>query len=365
MDGNELIVIEGTVQAIIFQNPENGYTVLRLRVGDESVTAVGTLPGLAPGEGLRLYGSWTTHASFGQQFKAEHAERSLPEGSSAIYEYLAGGAIKGVGPKLARQIVSEFGPRTLEVIETSPEELTKIKGITDKKARDIGERFRQQTGMRRLMEFLADNGVKPIAAARLYRTYGEEAEQVITENPYILADEYFGLDFFAADEFARKLDFTADAPERVEAAIRFEMRHNEGNGHVFLPVDKLTAATAQLISVEPDSVERGLASLVERGDAVAQTVAGVEGLYLADLYEAERHVALRIGEMARRRVDKVQGLQILMERAEYACGITFAKKQREALEAAANGRVMVLTGGPAPARPPPSGAYLASMTRWV
>ena len=346
MDGNELIVIEGTVQAIIFQNPENGYTVLRLRVGDESVTAVGTLPGLAPGEGLRLYGSWTTHASFGQQFKAEHAERSLPEGSSAIYEYLAGGAIKGVGPKLARQIVSEFGPRTLEVIETSPEELTKIKGITDKKARDIGERFRQQTGMRRLMEFLADNGVKPIAAARLYRTYGEEAEQVITENPYILADEYFGLDFFAADEFARKLDFTADAPERVEAAIRFEMRHNEGNGHVFLPVDKLTAATAQLISVEPDSVERGLASLVERGDAVAQTVAGVEGLYLADLYEAERHVALRIGEMARRRVDKVQGLQILMERAEYACGITFAKKQREALEAAANGRVMVLTGGP-------------------
>ena len=346
MDGNELIVIEGTVQAIIFQNPENGYTVLRLRVGDESVTAVGTLPGLAPGEGLRLYGSWTTHASFGQQFKAEHAERSLPEGSSAIYEYLAGGAIKGVGPKLARQIVSEFGPRTLEVIETSPEELTKIKGITDKKARDIGERFRQQTGMRRLMEFLADNGVKPIAAARLYRTYGEEAEQVITENPYILADEYFGLDFFAADEFARKLDFTADAPERVEAAIRFEMRHNEGNGHVFLPVDKLTAATAQLISVEPDSVERGLASLVERGDAVAQTVAGVEGLYLADLYEAERHVALRIGEMVRRRVDKVQGLQILMERAEYACGITFAKKQREALEAAANGRVMVLTGGP-------------------
>ncbi len=346
MDGNELIVIEGTVQAIIFQNPENGYTVLRLRVGDESVTAVGTLPGLAPGEGLRLYGSWNTHASFGQQFKAEHAERSLPEGSSAIYEYLAGGAIKGVGPKLARQIVSEFGPRTLEVIETSPEELTKIKGITDKKARDIGERFRQQTGMRRLMEFLADNGVKPIAAARLYRTYGEEAEQVITENPYILADEYFGLDFFAADEFARKLDFTADAPERVEAAIRFEMRHNEGNGHVFLPVDKLTAATAQLISVEPDSVERGLASLVERGDAVAQTVAGVEGLYLADLYEAERHVALRIGEMARRRVDKVQGLQILMERAEYACGITFAKKQREALEAAANGRVMVLTGGP-------------------
>ena len=346
MDGNELIAIEGTVQTIIFQNPENGYTVLRLRAGDESVTAVGILPGLSAGEGLRLYGAWTTHASFGQQFKAEHAERYLPEGSRAIYEYLAGGAIKGIGPKLARDIVSEFGAKTLEILESSPEELTKIKGITDKKARDMGERFRQQTGLRRLMEFLVDNGVKPIAAARLYRSYGEEAEAAITENPYILADEYFGLDFFAADEFARRLDFAPDARERVEAAIRFEMRHNENNGHVFLPTDKLIAATAQLISVEAESVRRGVEGLTEAGEAVAERVAGVEGLYLEDLYEAERSVAERIASMAVRRVDKVPGLDILVERAEYACGITFALKQREALQAAANGRALVLTGGP-------------------
>ncbi len=348
MDENEieLTCIEGTVQAVVFQNPENGYTVLKVRVGDETVTAVGALPGVTAGEGLRLYGVWTSHASYGQQFKAEHAERSLPEGSAAIYDYLASGAVKGIGVKLARLIVTEFGARSLEVIENAPEELAKIRGITLKKALEMQERFRQQTGLRRLMEFLVDNGVKPIAAARLYRAYGDEAENVIAGNPYILADPAFGLDFFAADGLAQRMGFPPDARERVSAAVVFELRHNEGNGHVFLPRDKLAAATAQLLGIETDPVESALDSLAQEGAVTVQRVAGVEAVYMRDMFEAEREVARRIGVMARTPVDDVPGLKVLMERAEYRCGLTFADRQRMALEMAARGRVMVLTGGP-------------------
>ncbi len=346
MDEIELTCIEGTVQAVIFQNPENGYTVLKIRAGDETVTAVGTLPGVAAGEGLRLYGSWTSHASYGQQFKAEHAERSLPEGSGAIFDYLASGAIKGIGVKLARLIVSQFGEKSLEIIENSPEELAKIRGITLKKAEEIQERFRQQTGMRRLMEFLADNGVRPVAAARLYRTYGDDAETVITENPYVLADPYFGMDFFAADRLAQNLGFAPDCMERVSAGVVFELRHNEGNGHVFLPKDKLAAATAQLLEVEAEPVERALSALSDTGETVTERVAGVDAVYMADMREAEYEVARRLSLMARTPVDDTPGLEVLMARAEHRCGIRFADKQRMALEMAAKGRVMVLTGGP-------------------
>ncbi len=347
MEDNELIVTEGTVQSVIFQNPENGYTVLRLRPdGDESFTAVGALPGVTVGEKLRLYGSWTSHPSFGQQFKAEHAERYLPEGSSAIYDYLASGAIKGIGAKLARLIVSEFGARSLDVIENSPEELVKLRGITSKKAEDISERFRRQTGLRRLMEFLVDNGVKPIAAAKLYRAYGDGAEAVVTENPYILADPAFGMDFFAADGLAVRLGFAPDCRERAAAAAVFELRHNEGNGHVFLPRDKLVAATAQLLEIDPEPVERALEELSETGDLIVQRVAGVDAAYLRDMFDAEYETARRIALMSRTPVDDTPGLPVLMERAEYRCGIRFADKQRAALEMAARGRVMVLTGGP-------------------
>ncbi len=347
MEGTELTVIEGTAQAVVFQNPQNGYTVLRLRVGDETVTAVGTLPGVAAGEGLRLYGSWTSHASFGHQFKAEHAERYLPEGSAAIYDYLAGGAIKGIGAKLARLIVSEFGAQTLDVIENSPEKLTVIKGITEKKARDISERFREQTGLRRLMEFLVDNGVKPVSAARLYRAFGDEAESVVTENPYILAEEEFGMDFFTADELAGKLGFAPDSARRVEAGIVFELRHNELNGHVFLPRDKLRAATAELLKIDPEPVEAALEDMESGGVLTVERVANVDAVYLQDMYEAEREVARRISMMVQWDVDKVTGLEVLLERAEYACGgIRFADKQRMALTEAAKRRVLVLTGGP-------------------
>ncbi len=342
----ELTALEGTVQTVIFQNPENGYTVLRLRSAGETVTAVGTLPGVSAGEGLRLYGAWTSHQSYGEQFKAEYAERYLPEGPEAIYEYLASGAVKGIRAKLARLIVDRFGGNALEVIENEPEKLAKVKGITEKKAREISECFRRETGLRRLMEFLVEGGVRPLAAARLYRLYGEAAETELTRNPYILADASLGSNFFEADAFAKRLGFAPECPERIAAALTFEMRHNEGNGHVFLPRDKLTQATAQLIDVPPEAVAKEIGELTNLGLIISERVAGVEACYQPDLQEAESQVAARLRAMAIAGRSDPPDLGGLVVAAERRCGIKFAEKQREAVELAAKCQLLVLTGGP-------------------
>lgn len=338
--------INGTVQSVVFQNEENGYTVLRLRTEGRIVTAVGCIPGLTAGEGLTLTGTWTSHPSYGDQFKAEMAERTLPTEADNIYEYLASGVIKGIGAKTAALIVQEFGSHALEIIEDTPEELTKIKGITEKRAREIGEQFLKQAGMRKLMDFLVRYGVKPFAAARLYRMYGDEAKEAVTRNPYILCDEYYGLDFFEADNLALQLGFDGDSPERVEAAVLFELRHNEGNGHVFLPHDKLAAATSQLIGISIERVNEAISDLMDGDYIISEEVAGVEACYLDDMYRDETFVAERLIQMAGWVRGSVKNLDKKVDAAEKRCTVKFAKVQRMAIETAADCGVMVLTGGP-------------------
>ena len=338
--------INGTVQSVVFQNEENGYTVLRLRTEGRVVTAVGCIPGVTNGETLTLSGTWTSHPAYGDQFKAEMAERSLPREVDSIYEYLASGVIKGVGARTAQLIVSEFGAKSLEVIEERPEELTRIKGITEKRAREIGELFLKQAGMRRLMDFFVSYGVKPFAAARLYRVYGEDARSVVTENPYILADDYFGLDFFEADAFAISLGFSGDSPERIEAAVLFEMRHNLTNGHVFLPREKLSAATAQLINVGTDAVESAIGDLTDGDYIIEDKIAGVNACYLDYMHRDEVFVAERMRDMASIPRPEPKNLERMVERAEANCTVKFAPIQRQAVEKAAVSGIMVLTGGP-------------------
>ena len=188
MENAQYTRIEGSIQSVIYQNPENGYAVLRVGAEGDTITVVGCLPDAASGEHIEADGVWTAHQSYGQQFKAERIERSLPSTSNAIYQYLAGGAVKGVGPATAALIVDAFGSETLEIIETEPERLSEIKGISMKKALAIGADFRRRGGMRQLMEFLVSYGVRPELAVKLYRYYGEEAMAAIRDNPYILTD---------------------------------------------------------------------------------------------------------------------------------------------------------------------------------
>ncbi len=347
MSDQELEKIEGAVSAVIFQNEENGYTILKLDVRGEEVTVVGPVGGASPGEHLAVQGRWTRHPTYGPQLKAEIVERRLPEGLKEIFHYLASGAVKGVGKATARLIVEEFGEDSLTVIEEDPEQLTKIRGITKKRARQIGEVFRQQMGSRRLLEFLAEHRLPLELAAQLRRAYGDVALEVIRSDPYLLVDEEFGVEFSQADALALSLGVGTEDPLRLEAGLLFELAHNNfNNGHTFLPQRKLVGATSALLDVPADLLEDSLEALIRRGEAEQEQVAGQEAVYLPALYEAETFIARRIGEMSRAELLPPEGLDELVQRIEGEQRISYAPRQRAAVELAAGRQVMLLTGGP-------------------
>ena len=337
----------GTVKNLIFQNEENGYTVLRLDVGgDEPITVVGCLPFAAPGEGLTVEGVWERHSSYGEQFKASTARHTLPVGEKHIYEYLASGVVKGVGPATASLLVNAFGAKTLDVLADDPQRLAQVKGISPRKAREICETFRRQTGMRLLMEFLSANGLKPEYAMRLYKLYGDGALELVRANPYLIASDRVGGRFDEADALALSLGFEEDSPQRISAALIFETKHNLNNGHSFLPREKLTAATAQLIGVETETAEECLDVLADEGEVVIQPVANVTAVYLRRLYEAEAYTAERLRSMADQTPDAAVDVEAMLSSMERQSGMRYAAGQREAIELAARRRLLAITGGP-------------------
>ena len=342
----ELTTREGTVQSVIFQNEENGYTVLRLVTEEgELITVVGCIPCAAPGEHLGVSGTWETHPQHGAQLRAEEVERRLPEDAEELISYLGSGICKGLGPATARRLVERFGAETAEVISSQPEKLSLIKGITARRAMEISESFRRHMGLRRLMAFLAQYGLPPVLAIRLRQIYGDGALDAIRRDPYLLSADAGGLPFSAADEIAMSMGFSARSPERLRSALLFELSHNEGNGHVFLPRPKLLAATAQLLGDE-DGVEEALDTLIDEGKVFSETVANVEACYLLRLCEAEDYACRKLLNLLSATADVSSRAGRTVDEIEAAQGITYAPLQRKAVELAAEHGVLILTGGP-------------------
>ena len=340
-------VLCGTVAAIVFQNQENGYTVLRLRSQDgELVTVVGSIPMTVVGERLSITGRWANHASYGRQFEAELLERLMPETSEEILAYLSSRAVKGVGEKTAQRIVAAFGSHSLDVMENEPEKLAQLPGISQSKAREISESFRRQVGMRRLIEFLAAHHLPAELAMRLYRAYGELAVDALRDDPYMLTQPYFGADFAVVDAFALELEVEADDERRVEAGILFELTFNQTNGHTFIPRDKLAAATSALLNLDVETIQAGISRLAETDRLVTDTVAGLDACYVPELYEAETYIAQRILQMAQQPPEPPENLETMLRALEAESAIQYADRQLEAIRAAAEGRVMIVTGGP-------------------
>lgn len=347
-ENETLNCIEGTVEAVVYSNEENGYTVLKLDAGERGgITVVGCLPGAAPGESLTVRGVWMRHASYGEQFKAESVDRRMPAGERAIYDYLASGAVRGVGAATAKRMVEEFGADALTVLEEQPERLTDIRGITRKRALAMGESFRLQMGMRRLLEFMKEHGLPLQLAMPLYRRYGDSTMEVLRSNPYLLVDEELGVSFAQADALALEQGMEGDDPQRLEAGLLFELSHNLNNGHTFLPRRKLLAATVQLLGLEEQEVlEDGLEALLERGDAVEEETAGEEAVYLSDIHEAECFVAGRLADMCRAELLPPDRMEEIIAAIEKEQGLTYAPQQKDAVRLAARAQVMLLTGGP-------------------
>lgn len=343
----DLTKIVGTVTAVIFRNDENGYTVLRMEIGDTGeVTVVGCMPGVTPGETLEAEGRWMKHASYGEQFKVEILHRRMPVGEKAIYEFLSSRAVKGIGARTAKLIVDRFGADTLKIIEEAPERLTEIKGFSPKKAQAVHEAYLQQAGMRLLLDFLGENKLPLTLAVPLYRRFGTAAPDVIRENPYLLIEGDIGLSFAAADEFAIQLGMAGNDPQRMEAGLLFELRHNLNNGHTFLPRQKLLAATGQLLSLADSELESALEELTRQGEVIQEKIAGQSACYLMDVYADEVYVSFRLEEMSAAEIAPPPDLERLLQQIQREQGIDYAPQQKDAVRLAASRQVILLTGGP-------------------
>ena len=347
MSQQELTIIQGVISAVVFQNYDNGYAVLRLRAQDgDMVTVVGTIPLPAVGERLMVTGRWNSHANYGRQFEAEFLERMLPQSAPEILGYLSGRAIKGIGPKTAARIVQKFGDETLLVMEREPMRLAEVSGISPAKAKLIGEEFRLRVGLRHLMEFFTLHQLPAELAVRSYKRYGEQTMDLLYDDPYLLMDEGLEAPFGAVDRFAVELGVSADDPRRVEAGITFELNYNLTAGHAFLPQDKLLMATAQLLSVDTETVQNAVQRLVEVDVLVRCQLAGITVIYLSRLYEAERYRCSRLLEMERRAMPKTRGLSKMVAVAANESGISYSEQQTEAIRAAADAGLLIITGGP-------------------
>ena len=347
MGEQELEILQGAVSAVVYQNYENGYAVLRLNVGGgQTVTVVGTIPLPAVGERLMVTGKWSNHSNYGRQFEAEFLERLMPQTTMEILNYLSSRVIKGIGPKMAARIVERFGDQTLAVMEREPERLAEVAGISREKARAIGEEFRLQVGMRQIMEFFALHHLPAELAVRTYKRYGDSTIELLYDDPYLLMDEELEADFAAVDQFAIDLGVAGDDPRRVEAGVQFELNYNLTGGHSFLPEDKLAAATARLLHVEEDAVRQALERLLEADRLNRDALAGITVIYLPRLYEAETESTRRLREFAGTTFPAPKNLDKLIRSVAHDSGIDYSGQQLEAIREAATSGLLLITGGP-------------------
>ncbi|MGI5977457.1 MAG: ATP-dependent RecD-like DNA helicase [Candidatus Limivicinus sp.] len=360
----ELLELSGTVDSIIYKNEENGYTVLRIRDGnDEQVTVVGCFPYAAPGESMIISGEWVNHSQHGRQFKAEFAQRLMPSGVSAIHAYLAGGAVKGIGPATATLLVDKFGDKTLDILESSPEELVTVRGISMNRAKQMSADFRRQTGVRRVMEFVCSFGLRPILAMRLYRYYGDESLEILRENPYIICTSHIGGNFDEADKLALEMGIDSTDSNRIRAAVLQELRHNTGNGHCFIPREMLAKATEQLIHIETCDADEGISRLIESGEIIYEEIGGVAACYLPELYYAETDTAERMVKMCSRKYSDDFDIDRLIGELEAQENIRYAPMQKDALRLALENQIVVITGGPGTGKTTSIKAILAMFNR--
>jgi len=343
----ELEILQGVIGAVVYQNYENGYAVLRMKCEDgQAVTVVGTIPRPAVGERLMVTGRWSSHQSYGKQFEAEFLERLMPQTENEILSYLSSRTIKGIGPVTAGRIVQRFGAQTLQILEQEPQRLAEIPGITAAKAQAMGEEFRLQVGMRHLLEFFALHQLPAELAVRVYKLYGEAASDLLYNDPYLLMDDGLDAPFGAVDRFAIALGIAGDDPRRLEAGLLFELRYNLGAGHSFLPLDKLISATSQLLSVENSSLEEAVDRLTQSEQLVTDTISGIRVAYLPELYTAESYTCLRLLDFAKKHFPLPHRREAMLRKAQQDGGVSYSQTQLQAMEEAMCSGLLLITGGP-------------------
>ena len=341
--------IEGILERIVYYNEENDYTVARLQVArnPELVTIVGNMPCPNPGETLRLRGQWTVDAKFGKQFRVESCLSVLPATITGIEKYLGSGLVKGIGPIMAKRVVTMFGLETLDVIEEQSERLLEVEGIGRIRAERISKAWQEQKEVREVMVFLQGHGVSSTYAVKIYKAYGNKSVSVVKENPYRLALDISGIGFKTADKIARNMGIDPSSQIRAEAGIVHVLSGLVDEGHVYYPYEKLIDAAASLLEVNSEILETALAALQEQRRVVIDELVEDRAVYLTPLHIAEVNVARRLETLTispRQLIpidanDAIQWVQQVNQ-------IELAEMQEEAIRKAITSKVLVLTGGP-------------------
>ena len=344
--GNERVA--GSVEEIIYSNEDSGYTIFDLATGDgDLITAVGYLPFLAEGDSLILYGRWVHNPRYGRQFSVASFEKNLPADKASMLRYLASRTIRGVGPKTARNIIDEFGEDAFDVIENHHEWLSNIPGISKKKALEIHEDFCEKAGIRQAMLFFRD-WFGPSATVRIYKKWGSHAVELARKNPYIICGEIEGVGFERTDRMAESLGVDKSSPDRVDSGILYTLLRNERqHGHVCLPRKKLTAASAELLSVSEDDANAAIDRLLGSEKLKYLPAGGENLIYSAKVFDAEQFIAARLVLLNKLcATADVSDIERLIDRSEIYSGIKYASLQRKAISNTLSSGVTVITGGP-------------------
>lgn len=365
--------LTGSVERITFYNPENGYSVLRLRpeggkypgIDREGLaTIVGNLPEISAGEFLRLTGNWVNHPRHGMQFQVETCQQVLPATTAGIRRYLGSGLVRGVGKRLAERIVAHFGAKTLQVIEEQPEKLLEVPDIGAKRAALITKAWEEQKQVKEIMLFLHSYGISTNLAVKIYKQYGDQAMSVVNSDPYRLARDIFGVGFKTADRIAQALGLPADHPSRIEAGIVFSLNEMTNDGHVFTPLPELVEKTASLLGVGEDHLLPALERLAQEGRVKQEMLPltalsegdgnasrsvkesyssyGHTAVYLASLYVCETSLARKLHQIAKALPTRLSD----MPPSFIALDPSLSEEQRSAIRIALSNPLSILTGGP-------------------
>lgn len=338
--------IKGYVEHIVYRNEDNGYTVFHLNNEDGEVTCVGNFHFIEEGELLRMGGEYTTHKLYGLQFAVQTSEVCEPEDLVSIERYLGSGAIKGVGAALAGRIVKKFREDTFRIIEEEPERLAEVKGISERKAREIAVQAEEKKDLRRAMIYLQKYGISTTLAAKIYQQYGRNVYRIIEENPYRLADDVAGVGFKTADEIAAKVGIHTDSDYRIRSGIFYTLMQSIGEGHVYLLKDALTWRAGKLLEVEIDNIEKYLMDLAMEKKVVLKEAEDGVRVYSSRFYYMELNVAKMLHDL---NISEEVSRERLLERLgkiEDATGLFLDEMQRKAVMEAAKQGILVLTGGP-------------------
>lgn len=338
--------INGFVEKVVYRNAENGYTVVNISVEGDDVVCTGYFSDITEGDQIIAEGSFVEHKQYGIQFTVASYEIKEPETSVAMEKYLGSGIIKGVGPALSAKIVKKFGDETFNIIEREPERLAEIKGITEKKAMEIGAQFEEKKEFRNAMIFLNQYGVSNALAMKIYKEYGIKVMKIVRENPYRLADDIAGVGFKTADEIALRMGFSPESSMRMKAGISFALSMAASNGHTYLLYEDLYEESKRLLGISEAEFENDIYELTIERKIVLKEVKGERRVYNNNLYYMELTVARKLLDLNAKSENNYKVMEAKVKEVEAKTGIKLGDLQRKAVYEAVESGLVIITGGP-------------------